>query len=70
MTCQLSPNHHWVALVAARATGTNDVSLRLALAPTVRVPRLNGRGRARTDRTPENCLTEHLIPTSREVAAV
>jgi hypothetical protein len=53
MTRRLSPNHHWVALVAAPATGADHVSFWLALAPTVRGLRFNGRGRVCTDRTPE-----------------
>jgi hypothetical protein len=70
MTRRLSPNHHWVALATALATGASHVNLWLALARTVRALRFNGRGRVRTDRTPESCLMEQLTPTNREVVAV
>ena len=70
MTRRLSPNHHWVALMAALATGADHVSLWLALAHAARTLRFNGYGRVRTDRTPESCLMEQLIPTNREVVAV
>ncbi|MGA3354679.1 MAG: hypothetical protein ABSD85_16085 [Acidimicrobiales bacterium] len=69
MTRRLSPNHHWVALVAAFATGADQVSLWQAVPPTVRALRFNGRGRVRTDRTPESCLMEQPIPTNREAVA-
>jgi len=69
MTRRLSPNHHWVALVAALATEADHVSLWLALVPTVHALRLHGRGGLRTDRTPESCLLLRLIPTNREVVA-
>ena len=67
MTRRLSPNHHWVAPVAALATGADHVSLWLTLAPTVRALRFSGRRTVRTDSTPESCLKEQLIPTNREV---
>jgi hypothetical protein len=70
MTRRLSPNHHWVALVAALATGADHVSLWFALAPSVRALRFDGRWGVCTDRTPESCLMEQLIPTNREVVAV
>jgi hypothetical protein len=59
-----------VALETALATGADYVSFWLALAPTVRALRFNGRGRVCTDRTPESCLKEQLIPTDREVVAI
>jgi hypothetical protein len=69
MTRRLSPDRHWVALVAARATGADHMSLRFALAPTVRALRFNGWAGVRPDRTPESCLMEQLAPTNREVVA-
>jgi hypothetical protein len=56
--------------MAALATGADHVSLWLALAHAARTLRFNGYGRVRTDRTPESCLMEQLIPTNREVVAV
>ena len=69
MTRRFSPNHHRLALVAAPATGADHVSLWLALAPTVRALRFNGREMVHTDRTPESCLMKQLIPTNRSVVA-
>jgi hypothetical protein len=62
MTSRRSPNHHWVALVAALATGAEKVSLCLALASTVRSLRFNGRGSVRTVRTPDSCLMVQACP--------
>jgi hypothetical protein len=70
MTRRPLPNHRWVALVAALATGADYVSLWLALAPTARALRFDGRWGVHTDRTPESCLMEQLVPTNREVVAV
>ena len=69
MTRRLSPNNRWAAPVAALATGADQVSLWLALASAVRAVRFTGRGRVCTDRKPQSCLMEQLIPTNREVVA-